>query len=62
MTVEYTKIMRSSSTWVNLVNPLQRYFVGRFSFHLLYLSCADARKCTIHFQDFAIVHAYVLIN
>ena len=42
---------------------LQRYFVGRFSFHLLYLSGADARICcTIHFQDFAIVHAYVLIN
>ena len=42
---------------------LQRYFIGRFSFHSLYLSGADARKCcTIHFQDSTLVHAYVLIN
>ena len=54
-----SRISRENS--VNTSKVLR--FVGRFSFHLLYRSGADARKCcTIHFQYFAIVHAYVLIN
>ena len=42
-------------------STFQRYFVCRFIFHLLYLSGADARKCTIHFQDFAIVHTLIVL-
>ena len=39
------------------------YFIDRFSYYLLYLGCVDVWKCCIiHYQDFAIVHVYVLIN
>ena len=54
----YTKAKMYCCLWRILFASrkiLQRYFVGRFSFHLLYLSGAHARRCcTIYFQDFAI--------